>query len=135
MSCAGLRGPARAARAAQGGVPSSEWHTDTQKKEPHWAQPLTNWTLANINKTLKPWLCAMLAEARAVLMRSGAIKIESRPQVDARARLQIDAALLTKELAAHPLIRPLPSVVALSDRVRLRERKRGADDDTRGNSE
>jgi hypothetical protein len=68
-------------------------------------------------------------------MRSGAIKFEARPQVDASARLQIDAALLTKELAAHPLIRPLPSADALAERVRVRERKRGADDDTRGNSD
>ena len=113
----------------------AEWHMDPQKAESFWAQPLTNWTLANINKTLKPRLCAMLAEARAVLMRSGAIQFEARPQVDASARLQIDAALLTKELAAHPLIRPLPSADALAERVRVRERKRGADDDTRGNSE
>jgi hypothetical protein len=46
-----------------------EWHTDTQKTESYWAQPLTNWTVSNLNKTLKPRLCAMLAEVRAVLVR------------------------------------------------------------------
>jgi hypothetical protein len=112
-----------------------EWHTDTQKTEPHWAQPLTNWTVSNINKTLKPRLCAMLAEARAVLVKSSAIEVEARPQVDASARLQIDADSLTTALAAHPLIRPLPSAAALAERVRLRERKRSATDDTRGSSE
>jgi hypothetical protein len=112
-----------------------EWHTDTQKTEPHWAQPLTNWTVSNINKTLKPRLCAMLAEARAVLVKSSAIEVEARPQVDASARLQIDADSLTTALAAHPLIRPLPSAATRAERVRLRERKRSATDDTRGSSE
>ena len=56
-------------------------------------------------------------------------------QVDASARLQIDADSLLTALAAHTLIRPLPSAAALAERVRLRERKRGATDDTRGNSE
>jgi hypothetical protein len=77
----------------------------------------------------------MLAEARAVLVKSGAMEVEARPQVDASARLQIDADSMTTALAAHPLILPLPSVAALAERVRLRERKRGATDDTRGNSE
>jgi hypothetical protein len=91
-----------------------EWHTDTQKTEPQWAQPLTNWTVPNINKTLKPRLCAMLAEARAVLVKSGAMEVEARPQVDASARLQIDADSLTTALAAHPLILPLPSAIPLN---------------------
>jgi hypothetical protein len=80
----------------------------------------------------------MLAEVRAVLVKSGAMEVEALPQVDASARLQIDADSLTTALAAHPLIcniiRPLPSVAALAERVRLRERKRGATDNTRGSS-
>ena len=75
-----------------------EWHTDTHKTESFWVQPLTNWTVANINKTLKPWLCAMIVE---VLGRSCVIEVEARPQVDASERLQIDAALLTNVLAAE----------------------------------
>ncbi len=114
---------------------TQEWHTDTQKTEQQWAQPFTNWTVPNINKTLKPRLCAMLAEAQSVLVKSGAMEVEARPQVDDSVRLQIDSDLLTTALAAHPLIRPLPSVAALAERVRLRERKRGATDYTRGSSE
>ena len=30
---------------------SQVWLEDTQKTEPHWTQPLTNWTVSNINKT------------------------------------------------------------------------------------
>ena len=64
-------------------------------------------------------------------MRSGAIEVEARPQVDASDRLQTDVALLSKELAAHPLIRPFPSAVALAgEGVSLREHKRSASDDT-----
>jgi hypothetical protein len=63
-------------------------------------------------------------------MRSGAIEVEARPQVDASDRLQTHVALLSKELAAHPLIRPFPSAVALAEGVSLREHKRSASDDT-----
>ena len=111
------------------------WFEDTKITEPHWAEPLTNWTVSNINKTLKPLLCAMLAKSQAVLEQSSAIDVEARSQVDARVRLQIDADSLTRAIAAHPLIRPLPSAAALAERVRLCERKRGATDDTRGSSE
>ena len=46
--------------------------TDTKTMELIWSQPLSQWTVANINKTLKPRLCATLAEARAVLQKCGA---------------------------------------------------------------